>query len=185
MELKDYLDQVRQHLSVYDSPQFEQAVKIIEDKYLNNNWIFFGGNGGSNAIVEHFATDWSKGVYQATGQPLKTFVLNSNSSLSTAISNDLAFDKTLSFPLSIYAKPDDLLVLVSSSGTSPNIINAFKFANQLGLDVIALSGFGSNSKLLEADVSINIDSTDYQVIEDVHHVFGHLVLKFFFEKYNA
>jgi D-sedoheptulose 7-phosphate isomerase/D-glycero-D-manno-heptose 1,7-bisphosphate phosphatase len=176
----NYIEQIKNHLSCYDHKVVDKAFNLISKQHSRGGWVFLAGNGGSQSIVEHFATDWSKGIYQVTGKAVKTFVLNSSASFTSAVSNDISFEESISFPLSMLGNSSDLLVLVSSSGKSPNIIKAYELAKDLGIETIALSGFGSESKLLDASVSINVNSKDYQVIEDVHAVFGHLVLKHFF-----
>ena len=82
---------------------------------------------------------------------LKTFILNSSTSLSSAISNDLSYIESISLPLSLFANRQDLLILVSSSGKSPNILNAHNKAKELGIEVITLSGFGCSSQILDCE----------------------------------
>ena len=81
-----------------------------------------------------------------------------------------------------YGTTSDLLVLVSIPGTCQNIIKAYHKAKEIGIDTITLSGFGTKSMIINATVSINVNSFDYQVVEDVHLLFGHLILKYFESK---
>ena len=174
-----HLSLVSELSKVYLSKEFDESLKLIRECHQNGNWVFLGGNGGSQAMIEHFATDWNKGINQLTGQPLKSMVLNSNISLVTAIANDLSYKESLSYNLKNYGTARDLLVLVSSSGTSPNILDAVRVANELKMNSILLSGFGKKTAPANVTVEINVESDDYQVIEDIHTIYGHLVLKAF------
>jgi phosphoheptose isomerase len=97
----------------------------------------------------------------------------------TAIANDLSYKESLSYNLKNYGTARDLLVLVSSSGTSPNILDAVRVANELKMNSILLSGFGKKTAPANVTVEVNVESDDYQVIEDIHTIYGHLVLKAF------
>ena len=108
--------------------------------------------------------------------------MNGSSSTLTALSNDQHYDFTLSNILISHGTTNDLVVLVSTSGTSQNIVNAYNKAKEIGIDIITLSGFGAKSMINNATVSINVDCFDYQVVEDVHSIFGHLILKYFESK---
>jgi D-sedoheptulose 7-phosphate isomerase len=174
-----HLNEVKIQLDLYQNIKFTNACNLIHECVLRKGWIFLGANGGSQSIIEHFSTDWSKGIFEATSIKVKTLVLNNNLSMLTAISNDLSYDDSISMPLEIFGGSNDLLILVSSSGQSKNIIKGHQTAKSLGISTISLTGFGLNSKLLDSTVSLNWDTEDYQVIEDVHSVFGHLVYKYF------
>lgn len=179
MEISHYLEQLKSNLDFYNRSEFLSACKLIELCHSRKGWVFLGGNGGSQSIVEHFATDWNKGIFEVTGVPLKSFVMNGSSSTLTALSNDQHYEYTLSNILMSHGTKNDLLLLVSSSGASKNIINAYNTAKEIGIETITLSGFGNKSMIRDATVSINIDCDDYQIVEDVHSVFGHLILKHF------
>ena len=182
MDISLYLNQIKSNLSIYQGNEFLAACKLIELCHSRQGWVFLGGNGGSQSIVEHFATDWNKGIFEATGVPLKSFVMNGSSSTLTALSNDQHYNFTLSNILTSHGTTNDLVVLVSTSGTSQNIVNAYNKAKEIGIDIITLSGFGAKSMINNATVSINVDCFDYQVVEDVHSIFGHLILKYFESK---
>lgn len=179
MFIENHLSEITRHLEVYRSIEFNHACEALVRTHAIGAWVYIGGNGGSQSIAEHFSVDWNKGVRELTGLPLKSYVLNSSSPGLTAISNDISYQESLSFPLEGLAESRDVLLLVSSSGKSPNILKAIEKANQKKMTSILISGFGRKSVSSNATIELNIDSTDYQVIEDVHSVFGHLVLKHF------
>jgi D-sedoheptulose 7-phosphate isomerase len=179
-----HLSELSKMVMTLDSPDLKCILTSLEICYEKNQSVFIFGNGGSATIAEHFATDWSKGIFQATGKSLKTFSLNSNLGVLTAISNDVSFEESLSFLLPQFIGPGDVVFLISSSGASPNIVKAAQVARSLGVQVLSLSGFG-RSRLSElSDFCLSVDSRDYQLIEDLHAIVGHLVLKHFQEKYG-
>lgn len=182
MFVENHLNSLIANVTIYKTEEFRYACELLETCHNSGNWVFLGGNGGSQTIAEHFAIDWTKGVREITGIPLKSIVLNSSSGTLTAISNDLSYGESLAFNLMGLAKSKDVLVLISSSGKSPNILRALEAANEIGMKSILISGFGPKKLSYNPTVELNVDSKDYQVIEDVHSIFGHLILKYFWQK---
>jgi D-sedoheptulose 7-phosphate isomerase len=176
--IEEYLAELKNSLDELNSIQLSRSFELLECCYKNKNWVYIGGNGGSATIAQHFATDWTKGLFEKTGKALKSFALNSNIGLASAVSNDLGNTSMFDLPLRALAKTDDLLVLISSSGSSENILRAADFAKSIGMKTIGLSGFGDSVLSKICDVSIKVNSTNMQIIEDTHSVFGHLVFKY-------
>ena len=175
--IDNYQKEFRKAFESFFLNDLESAIKLIIDK-LEHNQVFVIGNGGSAAIAQHFATDWSKGLYGLNKKKANVNSLTTNSSILTAIGNDLNFDEIYSHQIEVQGKEGDLLVAISSSGNSHNIINAIKCAHKNEMHTIGLSGFsgGELSKLVNN--AIIVRSNNMQVIEDVHGIFGHLVFKY-------
>jgi len=168
-------------IDFFDHEAFELVAKRLKLAAEQEVSIFIGGNGGSETIALHYATDWTKGVLEKKGKCLRAIPLNANPGLTTAIANDIDFESSLSFQLQALGKKGDIVVLVSSSGNSKNIVNAAVKARALGMPVIGISGF-SESKLVQlSDYSITVNSTNMQLIEDLHGIIGHLVYLFLIE----
>ena len=124
--------------------------------------IFFVGNGGSAAIASHMAIDWTK-----NGR-VRSFALNDPSALS-CLANDLGYEQVFSWQLERRVTPSSAVVCISSSGRSPNILNAARTAKELGGIVITLSGFDADNPLRRlGDTGLHIDSRDYGVVECAH-----------------
>jgi D-sedoheptulose 7-phosphate isomerase len=172
---RDHFKELINSIEFFDHDSFDLIVKRLRIAMEQDVSIFIGGNGGSATIALHYATDWTKGILEKKGKGLRTFPLSANPGLATAISNDINFESSLSFQLQALGKKDDIAVLISSSGNSENIIKAANKARSLGMPVIGISGFG-NSKLVKiSDYSLTIDSTNMQLIEDLHGIIGHLI----------
>ncbi len=155
----------------------ENIYKLLNKKIKTNKRIFFAGNGGSASIANHAVIDFIKN-YKIKGKNMAKsfFSLSSNNEVITAIANDLGYENIFSYQLSKYSKNNDLLILISSSGNSPNIIKAAKFANKNNLELFSLVGFdgGKLKKISKNYVHINI--RDYGVVEDLHQIILHAVI---------
>lgn len=137
--------------------------------------IFVCGNGGSASIAEHFSCDHSKGVrMDAPSLRPNVVSLASNMATITAIGNDLGFDKIFSKQLEFSnASPEDILIVVSSSGNSPNILRVLEQASDLNMVTIALVGFDGGQASRKADVVVHVNSDNYGVVEDCHQIIMH------------
>jgi phosphoheptose isomerase len=183
-EQDKYLQDLRETTDdFFANSNLREAVDLLHSCHARGNHVFTMGNGGSAAIAQHFSVDWSKGIYELTGKSLKTTCLSSNFSVHSAAANDISFVDSYSFLLEMLADQGDVAVIISSSGKSPNMVNAATRARELGIKTICLSGFGGGKLGTLGDVNLNLQTSDMQVIEDVHGFFGHYLLKSFrFEK---
>lgn len=139
--------------------------KLLE-KIREARFVFICGNGGSSATAEHFTNDlFSKGI--------KAICLNSNTSIMTMIANDFGYEYVFSRQINLYGTTEDLLIVISGSGNSKNILNALEFSG----DTFALLGMGGGMAAKVADNSIIIDSDDYGIVEDEHLKIIHIIKK--------
>jgi D-sedoheptulose 7-phosphate isomerase len=141
--------------------------------------VFVAGNGGSAAISEHLSCDWQKGVHLEHMNGLKVQCLTSNTALLTAIANDYGYDQAFSYQLEFAdVTKEDLVLLISSSGNSDNIIKAALFAKNKGCKVIGLTGFTGGKLKDLADVSLHIPFSNYGLVEDGHQVLMHVLAQY-------
>lgn len=149
-----------------------QKARAIRDAGRN---MFLCGNGASAAFANHMALDWTK----AGGVPTFSF---SDSALLTAMGNDLGYEHAFSAPLSWYAKSGDLLVTISSSGDSPNILKTIEVARLKGMEVVTFSGMNAeNRSRALGDMNLYVPSRTYGVTESAHQVLLHVWLDKFVE----
>ena len=135
--------------------------------------VFTVGNGGSAATAAHLATDLCKSI-AVDGQPgVRAVSLADNVALLTAWANDTSYDQSFSGPLRCYLAPGDILIAISASGRSPNVLEAVRAADSLGAVTIGLSGFGGGVLAQIAQISLVVDAFDYGLVEDVHLSVGH------------
>ncbi len=139
--------------------------------------VYVGGNGGSAAISNHLCCDFMKGAN------LKVISVSCNTPLITAIANDISYEETLSYQLGKLITKEDVCILISSSGNSPNIVNAARLVKSTGAKVIGLSGF-SGGKLKEiADISLHVPINNYGVVEDCHQSIMHIISQYIGEEH--
>lgn len=170
---------VEQHLRVLNEIQveaFDRAQSLIVEKLETQKPIFIIGNGGSSATASHFAVDWQKGAQQYLNFYPNVLCLSDNVPLITAIANDIAYTEIFTHQLSNRDSRNGLLVAISGSGMSENIISAMRKSVELGLQSVALTGFDGGEVGKIASIHCNVASTDIKVVEDVHLIFGHSII---------
>lgn len=180
----DYKKNLNQALATVDVNQLEKAYGVMKKVVQQNGTFFICGNGGSNAIADHLSCDWTKGTFVPGKNPLRTQSLMANGPLYTAAANDFGYDKALAFLFELQAKPSDGLIVISSSGNSPNIIEAIQIAKNKGVPVIAFTGFKGGKARELADVSLHIDFSNYAIVEDGHQALMQCLAQYFFVKYS-
>ncbi len=170
--------------AAHDSIPIDAVARIIEQfrtALREDRQIFVFGNGGSAANASHFATDLGKGSSDKLGKRFRVLSLNDNVSWMTALGNDYAYEDVFVRQLMNYAKPGDLVLAMSVSGDSPNVVKAVDWANRNGLHTIALVG-GKRGKLAEiARQAIVINDTHYGRAEDAHMGICHMICYSFME----
>ena len=159
-----------------DNLYLTKAIKIFKKKIIQNKQIFVCGNGGSAAITNHFIADYLKLLREKSGAKVKIFSLSDNVELISAISNDIEFNKIFSYQLESLANKNDLLILISSSGNSQNIINALKFAKKNLITTIGFSGFDGGYLKKNCDIPLHFENNSYQLSEDFHHILMHFIM---------
>lgn len=137
--------------------------------------IFSCGNGGSAAISNHLLCDCLKGVQAGTNIKPRVHSLSSSPELMSAIVNDIGAEEMFALPLRSLGRSGDVLVAISSSGTSPNIVAAVREARAKGMKIVALTGFDGGAAALEADISLHVTGNNYGVIEDIHQSLMHIL----------
>ena len=157
---------------------FDRAGAILIEAYARGSRVFSCGNGGSASIANHMQCDHVKGVRTATDLTPRVQSLSANVELITAIANDLGYENVFAYQLQSQADPDDVLVAVSSSGRSPNIVHALTWARDHGLHTIAVTGFDGGISRRVAEVSIHVECTNYGVIEDLHQAVMHALAQY-------
>ena len=175
-KIQSYHAEFAKILSILDLNALTQAAELVARHYASDTQIFTAGNGGSAALAVHFAADFGKNVAGPNDKQPRILSLCSNASTLTAIGNDCGYEHTFSFQLRNLMNSGDLVILISSSGQSPNIIEAATFAKNGGATVLGLTGF-SGGKLKEiADVSLHVSCDVYELVEDVHSFFCHAMI---------
>ncbi len=150
---------------------------MIQYSFESGKKIITCGNGGSASTASHYITDWNKMVNLATGKKFRGVSLCDNVGLITAYGNDLSYDDVFAGQIDALMDEGDLLVAVSGSGNSPNVLKAVEAARRAGGKVLGVVGYDGGNLLPKCDHSVWVPSFDMQLCEDVHLMFGHMVMK--------
>lgn len=173
---KAYLDYLQTVLKRIDTKEIGRFIETLLDARKRGATIFFIGNGGSAATASHFANDLSVGTNDYD-QPFRAVSLTDNVPIITAIGNDFGYEDIFVRQLRILGKKGDVLVGISASGNSPNLLKAFDYARSAGIRIVAITAFdgGKMKGLADQGIHVPTDPKEYGPAEDAHMVLDHLV----------
>ena len=178
--IQSYFDEITSSIKLVDIDLINASIQVIMNAYKKSKKIYILGNGGSASIASHMACDLGKGtlnrVYDEKEKRLRVISLTDNTPLITAYSNDLGYDSIFLQQLRNLVDKGDVVIAISGSGNSENVIKAVRYAKRAGAFVIGLSGFLKGGKLSKlSDLSIIVKSNHYGPIEDIHMMIGHII----------
>jgi D-sedoheptulose 7-phosphate isomerase len=160
-----------------DMAEIDHGVRLVEQAWQEGRQVITLGNGGSSMTALHFITDWNKSVLLSTGKPLNGRSLVDNIGLLMAYANDISFQDVFAEQLKNSMKPGDLVIAISGSGNSENVIRAVDYANEHGAVTLGLCGYAGGKLRARAKHSIWVRANDMQLCEDLHAMFGHIVMQ--------
>ncbi|MEZ4281097.1 MAG: SIS domain-containing protein [Myxococcota bacterium] len=170
-----YHDRLVGALRRIDAKRLETILEVLLGVSRGGGTVYVAGNGGSASLSDHSACDLSKGTHVDGHPALRTVSLASNAALITAIANDVAYDQIFRKQLEYYLRDGDAVLLVSASGSSPNVVEACRYARKRGVPTLAFVGFDGGELLGIADHAIHVAVDDYGVVEDVHQGLMHVL----------
>lgn len=179
----NYVEEYILSLNSIDLNILEKISKLLVNTFKKNKKLFVCGNGGSAAISNHFLCDFAKYVRFGTNLKPKIISLSSNVEIITAIGNDMDFNKIFSYQLENLISKEDILLVISSSGNSPNIIEAIKEAKKIKAKVISFTGFKGGYAKIKSDLSLHVNANNYGLSEDSHHMIMHILCQFIRQKF--
>jgi D-sedoheptulose 7-phosphate isomerase len=178
---EDYARRLQAVLQAADWTGALRLAKELRDCWQTGRQLFLCGNGGSAGNAIHLANDFLYGVSKTFGSGLKVSALPANSSVLTCLANDVGYDEIFSYQLAVQAREDDVLIVLSGSGNSPNIVKALEQAKVLRLRTFAILGYSGGKAKTMADVAIHFAVDDMQISEDLQLVVGHMVMQWLYQ----
>lgn len=175
MVLEDHISQVHAALSKIPIEAIERVVQIILDAHASQGHVYVVGNGGSATNATHFACDLSKATIIEGRTRLRVTSLADNIALLTAWANDTSYEMVFSEQLANLLNPGDVVIAISASGNSPNVVSAIRTARLFSASAVALVGFSGGRLLEMVDAAVHVPSNDYGVVEDCHSVLEHAI----------
>ena len=179
--IETYLEQEIDILKRIDVSAVNEVLNLLEAGMKREATIYVFGNGGSAATASHFQNDFNKGVPEHIDKKFRFLCLNDNIATIMAVANDIGYEEVFRFQLQGKIKKGDILMAISGSGNSPNVINAVEYGKKQGCKVVGLTGY-SGGRLKElSDISLHVPINSMQITEDVHMIFNHLMMSVFYK----
>lgn len=176
-EIKIYIANEMAALTRLDISALNNALNVIADAYAREADIYIFGNGGSAATASHYANDFNKGISEKTGKKFRMHCLCDNFATVMAIANDISYDEVFRFQLQGVLRKGDLVIGISGSGNSQNVLNAIEYAKNMGVSTIGITGYDGGKLRAMTDYHMDTMVDDMQVTEDIHMIFDHMMYR--------
>ena len=173
----DYSRRLQAVLAGADWSGVHQLAQALLESWQQGRRVFLCGNGGSAGNAIHLANDFLYGTAKKTGGGIRAIALSANTAVLTCLANDIGYDYIFSEQLAVQAQKDDLLIALSGSGNSGNIVRALEQASAMGVKSFAILGFSGGKSMQLADSAIHFPVDDMQIAEDLQLIVGHMVMQ--------
>ncbi len=175
-DIRTYIEEERKVLENLDVDEISKVMNILEGTRLSGYRVFICGNGGSAATASHFTCDFNKGISYSQKVKYNFECLNDNVPMMMAIANDIGYEDIFSEPLKNKMHKEDVLLAISGSGNSKNVIKAIEYAKSIGATTIGLVGYDGGKIKELTDYCIHVKIDNMQIVEDVHMVMDHVMM---------
>ncbi len=175
--IKEYTKKLASAIDNIPFKELDVLIKEIENKWNERKQIFLIGNGGSAGNAIHIANDWIYGVSKKLGGGIKVHALSANTAVLTCLANDEGYDQIFVRQLAVLANDGDMLIALSGSGNSKNIVNAVNYCNLNGIKTFAILGFDGGEVKKNVNVPLHIELNDMQISEDIQLIIGHIIMR--------
>lgn len=175
-DIRDYIALEIDTLNKLDIEAINDALNLLVETAKNHKRVYVFGNGGSSSTASHFANDFGKGVSEYVEDKFRFQCLSDNVPTVMAIANDIGFEEVFRFQLRGVIEPGDVVIAISGSGNSKNVINAVEYAKEQGNKVIGLTGFDGGKLIDLCDISLRAPVNSMQMTEDIHLILNHLMM---------
>lgn len=173
-----YFGRLAAAAATIDFDAVSAAGALLSETVLAGKRIYSCGNGGSAAIANHLVCDCLKGIRNGTSMRPKVHSFSTTIELISAIANDLSYDEVFSYQLESMGEAGDLLIAISSSGSSPNILQSLERAREMNIRTISMTGFSGGAARAKADVNLHVDCSNYGIVEDLHQSLMHILAQY-------
>ena len=175
--IKSYIYNLEAGIKKLDLIKLQKIENIIFKKIKENKKIFVCGNGGSASIANHFLCDFNKGIKLSSKNKLKPKIVSLSNNIESilAIANDISFNKIFSFQLDNYYTKGDIVILLSCSGSSPNILDVLEYCKKKKIFTISLTGFAKKNIQSKANLNLNFEINNYGISEDLFQIIMHML----------
>lgn len=180
MNKTDYVDQYlkmeKETLEALDKDEINAVLDAMMETYQAEGTIYVFGNGGSASTASHMANDFNKGISEYVDRKFRVCCLNDNVATMLAIANDINYKEIYRFQLLGRLQPKDLVIGISGSGNSANVVNAVSYAKNQGVKTVGFCGFGGGRLKEIADYCFYVQLDNMKIVEDLHLMMNHLLM---------
>ena len=180
-DIKNYINLEKEILDKIDVKAIDKAIQLIEVTYQEEHNIYVFGNGGSSATAMHYQNDFNKGLSETLQKKFNFVCLSNDVTILMAIANDIGFEEVFRYQLIGKLKEGDIVIAISGSGNSKNVINAITYAKEQGNQIIGLTGYDGGRLKTESDISLHVPVNSMQITEDIHMIFDHLIMSILYK----
>jgi len=182
--VKDYIARLKLVLDDIDSDVVSNIVHTLEEAKSKKARIYIMGNGGSSATASHMVNDLGVGLRRRNIANFDVISLGDNSPVVTAIANDIGYENIFYMQLKGLITPDDVVIAISCSGNSSNIINAVDYAKDAGSKIIGITGFDGGYLKTVSDINFHVNAPkgEYGIVEDVHMILDHIIYSYYTQR---
>ena len=180
--IQSYIGDLKETLDNLSQEVIEQVLDMLHEARLNNQQVFILGNGGSASTASHFVCDLGKNTRVKGSPNFRVMGLSDNMAMFSALANDEGYENVFAQQLANHIQQCDVVIGISTSGNSPNVVNAIKLANSVGARTIGFTGFDSGELGSLVEIDLHVPSHSIEQVEDIHLVLEHLITKALREK---
>lgn len=180
-EITDYYQREISVIEHLNADELNDAMNCLLAHYEKETTVYVFGNGGSSATASHMVCDFNKGACMDVKKRFRFICLNDNIPSLMAIGNDVGFDDVFYYQLENKLRKDDLVLAISGSGNSKNVIKAVEYAKHVGCDIIGMTGYEGGKLAKLATFHLHAPVDDMQITEDVHMSFDHMIMQIFWK----
>ena len=174
--ISEYLEMEKKTIESLNREELLSVVNAFLDVYEKEGTIYVFGNGGSASTASHMANDYNKGLNEFLDKKFRFVCLNDNVATLMSIANDISYEEVFRMQLRGKLEEKDLVVGISGSGNSMNVINAISYAKEMGVKTVGLCGYEGGKLKALSDVVLDVKLNNMQIVEDIHLIFNHLLM---------
>ena len=172
-----YIDELKNTMDLLPEDRIQEVIELLREARLAGRQVFIMGNGGSASTATHFVCDLGKNTRSPHLPNFRVIGLSDNMAIFSALANDEGYENVFAQQLASFVQPEDIVIGISASGNSPNVLRAMELANQRGARTVAFTGFDGGKLRSLAGIEIHVPSHCIEHVEDIHLMLEHLITK--------
>jgi D-sedoheptulose 7-phosphate isomerase len=175
--VNSYIEELQQTMNQLSKERIEQVIQLLVEARMSRRQVFIMGNGGSASTASHFVCDLAKNTRKSELPNYRVIGLTDNMAIFSALANDEGYESVFAQQLVSFVQPGDVVIGISASGNSPNVLNAMEVANMMGATTVGFTGFNGGRLSSLVDYEIHVASNCIEHVEDIHLMLEHLIVK--------